>query len=104
MVGAADVFISIVSPILGLLIVGIIFWIDFVSEHGPNPIPVVAEGFLFLSAWGFGIWILWEGLNQYMENGVISAGQHSFMLGFLAWISLVFLLVLGHGIYRSILT
>lgn len=85
---SANVLISVVSPLLGLLIVAFVFWVDSLARNPPrSEISVVIVGLLFFLSWGLGVLILARAVNQLWDAGIVSSLARVWILAFLLLIS-----------------
>lgn len=97
---SADIFVSVVSPLLGLILVALVFWVDRITEEAPLVIGVLI-GFVFIATWAFGMRILLQAIEKYRAAGVISGSDHITILIFLISATLLVVVLLGSGIYYS---
>jgi hypothetical protein len=97
---SASALVSIISPLLGLALVALVFWVDSISGTASNEF-IIPIAFVFGLSWVLGIYLLWKAVDQYLAAGVFSGGTHTLALAFLTAISVIVLLLLFSGYYYS---
>lgn len=99
----AGILVSIVSPLLGLLLVSLIFWLNKILNSPPEKGVVIIVTAVYAIAWGIGIFLLRGAINKYSEAGILSGSDRGLLLIFVGAVSLVVAvqLIIGYLVSRG---